>query len=211
MYFKPHILEKVAKYYGDKISRFGPTALGVDWNKPEYQEARFAQFLRLLPRDRRFSLLDYGCGYSAFYEYLKARGFRMEYIGCDISEGQIAAAQSKFGDHTDFHVQVSSLPTKSREFAIASGVMNVKLDIDAKVWTEYVLQCIGLLDSVSTEGFAFNMKSSLSDPEYRKEFIHYADPSSMFEHCARYYSRNLSLLHDYDLYDFTILVFKTPG
>lgn len=211
MHFNPDILERVAKYYGDKISQFGPTALGVDWNKPEYQEARFAQFLRLLPRDRRFSLLDYGCGYSAFYEYLKARGFRPEYVGCDISEGQIAAAQSKFGDQTDFHVQVSSLPTESREFAIASGVMNVKLDVDAKVWTEYVLQCIGLLDSVSTKGFAFNMKSSLSDPEYRKEFIHYADPCSMFEHCARCYSRNLSLLHDYDLYDFTILVFKTPG
>ena len=36
--------------------------------------------------------------------------------------------------------------------------------------------------------------------------LHYAEPSHLFDHCARLYSRNVAVLQDYGLYEFTVIV-----
>ena len=47
-----------------------------------------------------------------------------------------------------------------------------------------------------------------SDPERMRAHLYYADPCRLFDHCKRRYSRHVALLHDYGLYEFTILVRK---
>jgi len=59
---------------------------------------------------------------------------------------------------------------------------------------------------MSRAGFAFNCVSHYVD--YRVPTLYYADPLRFFDHCKRRYSRFVSLLHDYPLYEFTILVRK---
>ena len=44
--------------------------------------------------------------------------------------------------------------------------------------------------------------------ERMKDYLFYADPGELFDHCKRRYSRWVALLHDYGLYEFTILVRK---
>jgi hypothetical protein len=39
-----------------------------------------------------------------------------------------------------------------------------------------------------------------------RDDLYYADPCELFDHCKRQHSRNVALLHDYTLYEFTILV-----
>ena len=38
--------------------------------------------------------------------------------------------------------------------------------------------------------------------------LYYADPCALFDHCKTKYSRNVALLHDYGLYEFTLIVRK---
>ena len=38
--------------------------------------------------------------------------------------------------------------------------------------------------------------------------LFFGDPLFFFDYCKRNFARNVALLHDYDLYDFTILVRK---
>ena len=38
--------------------------------------------------------------------------------------------------------------------------------------------------------------------------LYYADPCRLFDLCKRRYAKNVALLHDYGLYEFTILVRK---
>jgi hypothetical protein len=58
------------------------------------------------------------------------------------------------------------------------------------------------------KGFAFNALTSYSDPERMKNTLYYADPCRLFDLCKREFSRDVALLHDYGLYEFTILVRK---
>ena len=65
-----------------------------------------------------------------------------------------------------------------------------------------------VLDRKSRLGFAFNSLSSYSDPAKMRDYLYYADPCSLFYVFKRRYSNLVALLHDYGLYEFTIIVRK---
>jgi hypothetical protein len=52
------------------------------------------------------------------------------------------------------------------------------------------------------------MLTSYSDPERMRPELYYGDPRFFFDRCKRDYTRNVALLHDYDLYEFTIIARK---
>src|SRR5438552_15599660 len=93
------ILEGVDRYYTDKVSRFGATPAGVDWNSKESQYLRFEQLCRVVAEDRELSLLDYGCGYGGLLNYLDERFAKstVTYVGYDISSRMLDVAAQSFG------------------------------------------------------------------------------------------------------------------
>jgi hypothetical protein len=50
--------------------------------------------------------------------------------------------------------------------------------------------------------------TSYSDEDKMRAHLYYTDPTWAFDLCKRRYSRHVALLHDYGLYEFTILVRK---
>ncbi len=66
-----------------------------------------------------------------------------------------------------------------------------------------------MLDAIaqrSRRGFAFNMLTRHADPPLMRPDLFYADPARYFRLCAERYARTVALLHDYELFEFTILV-----
>ena len=74
----------------------------------------------------------------------------------------------------------------------------------------YLPATLDELDRTSRRGFAFNCLTAYSDRERMQSHLHYADPLALFDRCKRRYARNVALLHDYGLYEFTLLVRKEP-
>ena len=64
------------------------------------------------------------------------------------------------------------------------------------------------LNAGSRLGFAFNCLTGYSDADRMRPDLYYGDPLWFFDLCKRKYARNVALLHDYGLYDFTIIVRK---
>ncbi len=58
------------------------------------------------------------------------------------------------------------------------------------------------------KAFLFNMLTKYSEKEYMRDNLYYADPLFIFDYCKRNFSKQVALLHDYGLYEFTILVKK---
>jgi len=101
-------------------------------------------------------------------------------------------------------------PDKYAAYGVASGIFNVRLDKSNDEWLKYVHQTLDILDRTCKRGFAFNCLTSYSDKEKMKDYLYYADPCQLFDLCKKRYSRQVALLHDYGLYEFTILVRKAP-
>jgi SAM-dependent methyltransferase len=202
------ILANVAAYYSEKVQTHGTTARGVDWNSTESQELRFAQLLKVCNPAQPFSLLDYGCGYGALAMYLAGLGWDVRYTGFDISEAMIAQARTMLVDSPHCTCISDEALLQPVDYTVASGIFNVRLQQSDDIWQEYVLQTLQQIDQLSIRGFAFNVLTRYSDPGYMRTDLHYADPLFLFDHCKRQFSRSVALLHDYPLYEFTILVRK---
>lgn len=202
------ILNDVAAYYGSRLAEYGTTARGVDWNGLDSQLLRFAQLARLLPDGGSFSINDVGCGYGALFDFLRERFSEFSYRGTDVSPEMIGAARNRLGIHENaqFSDDVSSAPLA--DYSVASGIFNVRLKHGDEEWKTYFLANLDTIADMSRNGFAFNCLTSYADPGRMQEHLYYADPCAIFDLCKRRYSRQVALLHDYGLYEFTILVRK---
>ena len=202
------ILSGVAAYYASKLAVHGATPYGVDWNGQPSHDLRHRQFLRLLDGAPDASVLDLGCGYGDFFRFLRAQGHRGLFIGYDVAPSMIAQARELHGEGSDRQWQVGGEPTETTDFAIASGILNVKGDVAADVWARYVETTVGILDRTGQKGFAFNVLSLASDPKRRRADLYYADPTETLASCLRNFGRSVALLQDYGLYEFTVIVRK---
>ncbi len=203
-------LLEIEKYYESKLTQYGGTYGGVDWSSGESQILRFAQLLKIIPSlNVSFSICDYGCGYGALYDYLSAHCKSFKYLGLDISDEMISKAISINSEKSGIaRFQKSAEPNSVNDYTIASGIFNVKLGSSAEEWKSYMFECLTKMDVFSQKGFSFNLLSIYSDPDKRRDRLFYADPCEIFVYCKKNFSHNVALLHDYNLFEFTILVKK---
>ena len=205
---KTELLGEVARYYADKLAVHGDSPRGVDWNGEESQYLRFEQLSKIIKGAEPFSLNDLGCGYGALFEYLQRQHSAFIYHGLDISAEMITAAQQRYAQSSQAQFYKASEPLEVADFGVASGVFNVRLERSDTEWFEYLEDSLDILDRTSRHGFAFNCLTSYSDTDKKRDYLYYADPCLLFDLCKRRYSRHVALLHDYGLYEFTILVRK---
>jgi SAM-dependent methyltransferase len=201
------ITDKVGRYYSGRLREHGASARGADWNSQESQELRFAQLARVLPDRGSCSVIDYGCGYGALVGFLEAAGVDFDYQGFDVSGDMIERARQDHGGPRRRYT-TSAGELVPAEFTVASGIFNVKLDTDTAAWETYVRHTLSAVDALSTRGFSFNMLTSYSDADRMRGDLYYGDPCIFFDLCKRAFSKQVALLHDYGLYEFTILVRK---
>ena len=197
------IERRVGAYYTGKLREHGATHRGVDWNSVESQRTRFEELLRVVDRTHPFSINDWGCGYGALADHLAAEGASFTYAGYDIAEAMVEAARVRMPQHT-FTAVAEELPVA--DVTVASGIFNVLAGTAEQDWGEYVRSTVRAMRAKSRRGIAFNMLTSYSDAHKMVPELHYADPCTMFDWCKRELSRHVSLLHDYGLWEFTVIV-----
>lgn len=202
------ILENINHYYTDKIKMHGATPKGVDWNGEESQFVRFEQLSKIINKDI-FSINDIGCGYGKYFEFLQNRFSNFNYYGFDLSQEMINNAKSLYSNKGGGFMQVDNLENIDKaDYSVASGIFSVKLEHNESEWLSYILSTLEDMNEKSIKGFSFNMLTKYSDKEYMKDNLYYADPLFIFDYCKRNFSKQVALLHDYGLYEFTILVKK---
>lgn len=202
------ILFQADAYYTEKIEKFGTTNLGVDWNSSESQEKRFEQLTSLISTDARevMTICDYGCGYGAYYDYLKKMKYtNFHYTGIDISKKMIEAAEVGHKTENLEFINGSKL-VSNYDYIVASGIFNVRQSVSNDDWWSYIIETLKMFNAHAKRGFAFNCLTKYSDKEYMKNYLYYCDPLMLFDFIKNNFSKNVALLHDYDLYEFTILV-----
>lgn len=204
---KDQILKHVNDYYSGKVLAHGATPGGVDWNSVESQELRYAVLLKVLTQDKNCSLLDFGCGYGGLLDYCIKQQLDINYTGFDISEPMIAEAIKIHPPAAKVN-WTTSIPKEGFDFIVASGIFNVRLQSGKEEWFNYIIDTLNKLNKLAVKGFSFNILTSYSDQEYMKDYLYYADPLVIFDYCKKHFSRNVALLHDYELYEFSIIVRK---
>ncbi len=200
-------LSRIKEHYDKSLEDHGLDSKGVGWPDADLHLLRFDKLLEVIEdKKEAVSINDLGCGYGEMYKYMVEKGFNISHFyGYDISEQMLEKARNYIqADIVSWHLK-SSLDTEA-DYAITSGIFNVRFkDSDAE-WEEYMFGILDNMHEFSRKGFSFNVLTSYVD--YREDHLYYADPAKFFDHCKRHYSKYVTLIHDYPLWEWTILVKK---
>lgn len=200
------MLGEVVEFFDSKIKAYGPTAKGLDFNSDQAQKIRFDQLLKVIEPGGFFSVNDYGCGFGSLAKYMQELGYQFEYTGFDISPAMIDQAHAVNSQESNWIFGTELEILKPADYTLASGIFNLRFRASDDDWKKFIVETIHNIADLSKKGFAFNMLTIYSDPDKMRSDLYYGDPLFFFDYCKRNFSRNVALLHDYGLYDFTIVV-----
>ncbi len=200
------ILATVGAYYTDKLRVHGTTARGADWKNEQGQEKRFAQLLRAVEPGRVFSLGEIGCGYGALVSYLVAHGYDATYKGCDVSEEMVQAARGLYGSRPRTSFVVGSELGQPADYVVSSGIFNVRFGFDDAAWLAYCTKTVDSMLSQARVAIAFNVLTGFADAHRKETRLWYPDPGELLNRLLQRYGLRVALLHDYDLYEYTISI-----
>jgi SAM-dependent methyltransferase len=204
-------IDQIRQYFDDKLKTYGATPQGADWNSNGSQETRFEQLCKVIEDPHHVTILDFGSGYGALLDYLNHKGYQIDlYVGYDILESMVAEGKQRFAGQSNVIFTSNFDEVPAVDYAVASGVFNIKLDSPYEDWTQFALDNLEKLNNLVRKGFASNFLTSYSDAErmQARADLFYADPCYLFDYCKKHFSRWVSILHDYRLYDFTLIVRK---
>jgi hypothetical protein len=199
--------QSVKNFYAEEFRLHGTSAKGAAWNSQESQYIRFEQLLKLNSNpDEAFSITDYGSGYGALVQYMVDRGLKFTYKGYDTNADAVEEGHKLFSSLPNCTFTADDKLLTPCDYFVTSGIFNMKVNTPADEWEKYMLGTLDRLWELSIKGMAFNVLTKYSDADKMRPELYYADPCFLFDYCKMKFSRQVALLHDYGIYDFTILV-----
>lgn len=199
-------LECLTGLYNGRLEEHGSDVRTVGWNSRSDQHLRFEVLCRGLDlRGKR--VLDIGCGLGDFIPWAEEKfGSDFDYLGIDLSKGLIASARQRFGGPRRRFLEGTIAPgitIGEFDISVLSGTLTFKTSDNISTMRTILA---GAWDC-SREAVCSNFMTNYADSELKKNF-HYS-PEQVFGF-AKTLSRFVVLHHDYDLWEFTIQVFREP-
>ena len=173
---------------------------------------RCEALFRMLDDDGSFTLLDVGCGPGFAVPFLEERFGPMagRYLGIDISEALILEARRLWTDQR-FEVRdivADPLPQRSFNYTVLNGVLTAKYSLSDEAMENFACQILESCWQATKTAMSFNVMSPHVDWT-RDDLFHWSlDKAAAFS-VARL-SRNLNIISDYGLYEYSVQVFRSP-
>jgi hypothetical protein len=175
------IEEKVIRCYNSAIDKYGESdRRSILWTKDK-QDMRFHLLLGEELRSSRMTLLDYGCGFSDLFLFLKKNFYNLSYNGCDINPRFVEISKNKFPDANIFHINSSDDISEPYDIILVSGTFNVLCLDDQNAMENYVFEQLSKLFDKTKYMLSVNFLSHLTDDEYRYKGHFYLDPTSLYK------------------------------
>ena len=198
--FEEDKIETIRRYE-NRLKQFGYDVKSLGWRTKRQQYLRF-EILAEIGDLNNSSVLDLGCGFGDFYDFLLEKGIKVDYTGYEISRKLIEIARER---HPELKFEVKDILrepiNRSFDYVVSSGIFNHKMSNNDL----FIKEIFRKTFEICNIGIAHNMLSSYVD--YMDSELYYASPIKIFDFCKTL-SRRVTLRHDYMPFEFTVYVYK---
>jgi len=214
--FKKKIIER----YSNRYNKLGYDVKTLGWGSEGQQSYRFDQSINGVLFRNESVILDIGCGFGDFLNFLKIKNKPFsKYIGWDLNPDLINEANNLWDKNDEkevvFEVQdIQSIEIKKTPVAnigFMHGVLNLKLDDGIDNW-EYTKELITKAFQCVDELLVIDFISSEIVENYPVEdFINYNSPTKLLSFVFSDLTKKVKLDHSYDAIpqrEFTLYLFK---
>lgn len=134
----------IINYYKKRINRFGFTNKGLAWESKKKNDQRYSLIYKIIKENNfksKVNILDFGCGISGFYQYLKKKKISMNYTGLDTSQKIINYCKKKFKSNKYIRLNILKEKKKFGDFdiIIMNGIFTIKNNMNEKNMYKYIL------------------------------------------------------------------------
>ena len=203
-------LEKISKEtidrYQHRYQKFGYDARTLGWGNRDQQFYRFAQTLDSPLEFSQCSVVDIGCGFGDYFEFLRGSVQTLSsYQGWDVNPDLIKEASRRYAEDSSVRFSVRNIMDSAiteatllpvADIGVMLGVLNFNLagKADNYAYSELAIRRAWAL---SNKGLIVDFLSSYKDPQYPAESgVFYHEPEKMLAFALTLSSR-VTLKHNY--------------
>lgn len=204
------IEEDALERYQERFEEYGLNPKSLGWGSSDDQLTRFKVLDNLVEFEGK-TIMDVGCGFADFYQYLNKTGVECDYIGVDIIDDFIDYCKEEYPSlrfyNKNFFLDATDLPDV--DGVVCQGMLNYNL---SEISNYNYSKCfIEMAYRKVREFVAVDFLSTYRTEDYPKEeFVFYHDPGEMLEFSLNL-SNDVALKHDYapiPQKEFTILIHR---
>ena len=195
--------EIVKDFFNKLVEKYGYSPKSLDYSGEKSQKIKFNIVTEVGIEDN-CSVLDVGCGFGDYFNYLKQRGIKnVKYCGIDISNKIVDLAKEKNSLVNVIQGNVLDLSDDEKyDYVISLGFNCVKTGSN---W-ETLTQVLDKMWKLSKKGIAYNAVSTFSEDSPRK--IYFVSPAKVIDYIMNNLTYKVVFRHDYMPHDFTIFAYK---
>jgi len=193
--------DKIISWYAGNIRKFGENIKALQWKTKKSQQLRFQVLTEIADLSNK-TILDAGCGFGDLFGFIKEKGIKFKYCGCDITPPMIEIAKKLHSNLEYAAIDFLELPCKRKvDYVIASGLFGIKISES----DFFLKSAVRKMFNFCTKGVAFNCLGNYVD--YKEDHLYYAKQEETFAFCRSLTSK-VVLRNDYLPWEFTIYLYK---
>lgn len=195
------MINEIGNYYNGLVDKYGHDPKACDYGHANSQTIKFEVLSQAASYDSK-SILDIGCGFADYYDFLSKKFRNINYHGVDISERMIDNAKKL---HPGLKLELRNVfdnpPPEKYDIVTSNGIFYLLGQESKSLMYEFIEKMFNLSEQL----IVFNSLSTWATDKEEKEF--YADPMETVAFCKTL-SPWVTLRHDYHPRDFTIYLYK---
>lgn len=199
-----NLINNIIKSYSNEFKKYGDSPKAVMWPKGR-QNLRFDALMQHVPKNKRFTILDFGCGLSHLIEYLTQNYGDFEYTGCDIVDDFLNHNRKKYNQHKFFN-SIDNQVRKNYDYILVSGTFNILYSDDIDKNTKLVYDQIKLLFEKCNIAISINFMNDQVD--YKSPNAYHQNVIEIYDFCCKNLSKRIIINQSYMPYEFTITIYK---
>jgi SAM-dependent methyltransferase len=182
------------EFYQKAFQKYGVSAQGVHWQDEQTQYKRFEVIANVIPELSNASIVDAGCGFGEFYNYLQKNDRNVkQYIGYDREIHMVDIAKKRFDSIAFEKKNILYDDLEEADYYICSGAMNIMKYEQVKLFIE---QCFGHCK----KAFVFNFLKYLTFNNISQD--------ELLDICYNY-TTEVEVIEGYLQNDFTLVMVKS--
>jgi SAM-dependent methyltransferase len=195
---KNKIIDRYTRRYREQ--GYSPATLG--WGKGGRQDIRFNVLAGVTDLTNVGSVLDVGCGFADFYEFIKARGFKGKYVGVELVNVLAEEARKKNKDIEIIEGDFLSIDIHGKfDLSIASGIFNAMCH---RNMYQYIKESLKKMLNFSKLVAVDFMSTHVG---YQQDVAFHSDPKEIID-IAKSITRRFIVRYDYMPYEFALFLYK---